>query len=219
METKCRQERGGSLLVASETGDVCAAAKTAASSASTGSAGNIPLIAGIVGAVAGVALVAVVVALVLTQRRQTRRRKHSHAVLANMQAQLCNSGESELNPLYHSAARERAQDTARSLIEATYQLVFEAPPNDLPPELDPSLVLLRTDIGKGVSATVYSGSFGVKVADEGRAGGMEVKRYTAAFKLLKPSPTMEERQAFLTEAYLLNQFDHAHVIRVLGVVT
>lgn len=229
-ELHCQTKFEGTLFEASATAaDTCQEAVVAGSTG--GAKSSVGLIAGIVGGVAGLALVAIIVVMTLVNRRQARRREKDREVQRQLQAELCAHGDSEPNPLYHSVDRFEAQRTARSLVEATYALVDEIPRNGLPQELIPSLIRLEHDLGKGVGGTVYKGSFGVPTGsweprDRSMRSSMHsvtsedgIERFPAAFKLLKPKPTEEERQAFLSEAYLLNQFDHENVIRPLGVVT
>ena len=114
--------------------------------------------------------------------------------------------------------RKRIQDLNRTfdfskMIETNTNYLLLSKPQSLPTEIKRSLITITSVLGKGAFGEVSKATY------TDISGKLQLH---VAVKILHRTPGLEfqaARDSLLSEASIMAQFDHDHVVRLIGVVT
>ncbi|KAL9875185.1 focal adhesion kinase 1 isoform X4 [Glossina fuscipes] len=89
-------------------------------------------------------------------------------------------------------------------------------------ELDRSEIVLKSTIGVGQFGDVYVGTYHTKIKGGSRETQTDEKitesaAIQVAVKTCKTNDDPEKMERFLEEAYVMQKFDHPHIIRLIGI--
>jgi serine/threonine protein kinase len=163
-----------------------------------------------VGAGVGAFVLIVVLLVVVLVVRQRKQRRESELKIKLIQEALLNAEVGGENPLYRDVSmRERL----RGRLDPMYACVDDPVRRDpkFPAELNAQNIVVLDLIGEGAFAEVYK----AELHDPESAADPTI----VALKILKTGATPKDREDFLTEGFLMNQFHHKNILQLKGVVT